>query len=121
MFQVNTKKRILTFRVFTLLVVLTTSWIGGSFAGGAQVALPSEDYLEKTIEKHSLDGWGVIGRIDQGVALIDDTLLSLSSFVSYYSADTGSVISPYEFKPGRCVGIRINDKREIIELWLFRP
>jgi hypothetical protein len=90
-----------------------------AFAERAKNTSLYSEYENKEIKGVELDGRGILERIDKDVCVIADVLRPFARFVSYYSAQDGSVIYRSKFTPGTFVGYRINAKREIIELYLF--
>jgi hypothetical protein len=80
---------------------------------------PYSEYEDKQINGVELDGRGLLERIEKDVCVISDVLRPFARFVSYYSAQDGTVIYSSKFTPGKFVGYRMNSKREITELWLF--
>ena len=77
------------------------------------------EFEDKEITGVELSGRGILERIDKDVCVIADVLRPFAPFVSYYSAQNGSVIYRSKFTAGKFVGYPINSKREIIELYLF--
>ncbi len=67
-----------------------------------------------------IDGYGQINRIGEGAVLIDDLQMWISPSVEYYSQSDGLPAFQDEFSIGTFVGFRVNEKREIIELWLIK-
>jgi hypothetical protein len=103
-----------------LMILLFGSGISSSaFADRGRKSLPFSEYENKEINGVELSGRGILERIDKDVCVIADVLRPFAQFVSYYSAQDGSVIYRTKFTPGMFVGFRINAKREIIELYLF--
>ncbi|MEJ2474676.1 MAG: hypothetical protein P8Y74_12430 [Desulfobacterales bacterium] len=90
-----------------------------AFADRGKKTSPYSEYENKEIKGVELDGRGILARIDKEVCVIEDVLHPFARFVSYYSAQDGSVIYRSKFTAGTFVGYRINSKREIIELYLF--
>ena len=72
---------------------------------------------EKEIVIH---GYGQINRIGEGVMLLDDLRMWISPSVGYYYQSNGLPAFPEDFSVGTFVGFRVNEKREIIELWLIK-
>ncbi len=66
-----------------------------------------------------IHGRGTIDWIKEGELIIQDTLMPISPSVEYYSQSSGLPAFPEEFQAGVFVGIRLNEKKEIIELWLL--
>ena len=67
-----------------------------------------------------IHGYGQINRIGEGVMLLDDLQMWISPSVEYYSQSNGLPAFPEEFSVGAFVGYRVNEKSEIIELWLIK-
>lgn len=119
--MLNLKMTQKLFATTTILLVLICG-IGISVpvhADRGKKALPYSEFEDKEISGVELNGRGILERIDKDVCVIADVLRPFSQFVSYYSAQNGTVIYRSKFIPGKFVGYRINLKREIIELWLF--
>ena len=66
-----------------------------------------------------IHGRGTIDWIKEGELLIEDTLMPISHSVEYFSQSNGLPEFPEEFQAGVFVGFRLNEKKEIIELWLL--
>ena len=90
-----------------------------AFAVSGKKPAAFSEYENKEINGVELSGRGILERIDKDVCVIADVLRPFAPFVSYYSAQNGSVIYRSKFTAGTFVGYRINSKREIIELYLF--
>lgn len=106
--------------VMFLLVVLCGVIISiPAFAVSGKKPSAFSEYENKEISGVELSGRGILERIDKDVCVIADVLRPFAPFVSYYSAQNGSVIYRSKFTAGTFVGYRINSKREIIELYLF--
>jgi hypothetical protein len=106
--------------VMFLLVVLCEVIISiPAFADSGKNPAAFSEYENKEISGVELSGRGILERIDKDVCVIADVLRPFAPFVSYYSAQNGSVIYRSKFTAGTFVGYRINSKREIIELYLF--
>ena len=90
-----------------------------AFADRGKKTSPYSEYENKEIKGVELDGRGILARIDKEACVIEDVLHPFARFVSWYSAQDGSVIYRSKFTAGTFVGYRINSKREIIELYLF--
>ncbi len=67
-----------------------------------------------------IHGYGQINRIGEDDMLIDDLRMWISPSVEYYSRSNGLPAFQDEFSVGTFIGFRINEKREIIELWLIK-
>ncbi len=66
-----------------------------------------------------IHGRGTIDWIKEGELIIEDTLMPISPSVEYYSQSNGLPAFPDEFQAGVFVGFRLDEKKEIIELWLL--
>ena len=66
-----------------------------------------------------IHGRGTIDWIIEGELIIEDTLMPISPSVEYFSQSNGLPAFPEEFQAGVFVGFRLNEKKEIIELWLL--
>jgi len=66
-----------------------------------------------------IHGYGQINRIGEGDMLIDDLRMWISPSVEYFSLSNGLPAFPEEFSIGTFIGFRVNERREIIELWLI--
>ena len=64
-------------------------------------------------------GWGRIDRISSKEVVIDDCLLKLSPSISYHTP-TQTDGSRSWIGPGRTVGYMLNERREVLSLWLIR-
>jgi hypothetical protein len=119
MFNIKAKHKLFAITM-TLLVGLCGIIISTpAFAERGKKTSPYTEYENKEIKGVELDGRGILERIDKDVCVIADVLRPFAQFVSYYSAQDGSVIYRSKFTAGTFVGYRINSKREIIELYLF--
>jgi hypothetical protein len=114
----------MTHKLFATTTILLVLLFGIGISAPAHAdrgkkALPFSEFEDKEINGVELDGRGILERIDKDVCVIADVLRPFAPFVSYYSAQNGTVIYRSKFIPGKFVGYRINSKREIIELYLF--
>jgi hypothetical protein len=66
-----------------------------------------------------IHGRGTIDWIKEGELIIEDTLMPISPSVDYFSQSNGLPAFPEEFQAGVFVGFRLDEKKEIIELWLL--
>ena len=66
-----------------------------------------------------IHGRGTIDWIKEGELIINDTLMPILPSVEYFSQSNGLPAFPEEFQAGTSVGYRLNEKKEIIELWLL--
>jgi hypothetical protein len=62
---------------------------------------------------------GLIERIEDQAMVISDTTKRLSPSVKYRSKYEYIDASPLKFQVGSFVGFELNEKREIIEIWLI--
>jgi hypothetical protein len=63
-------------------------------------------------------GRGYIDRVGTNDIVINDLWYQLSPFVKYHNPQRLDVAG-YEFRVGKYVGFFLNDKREIVSLWLL--
>ena len=119
MFNIKTEHKLFAITMILLVglcgIIISTP----AFADRGKKTSPYSEYENKEIKGVELDGRGILARIDKEACVIEDVLQPFAQFVSYYSAQDGSVIYRSKFTPGTFVGYRINAKREIIELYLF--
>jgi hypothetical protein len=119
MFNIKTKHKLLAITMILSVVLFGINISTPAYAERGKNASPYSEYENKEIKGVELDGRGILERIDKDVCVIADVLRPFAQFVSYYSAQDGSVIYRSNFTSGTFVGYRINSKREIIELYLF--
>ena len=119
MLDLKTTHKLYSTTVILLVVLCGIIISTPAFADRGKNTSPYSDYENKEIKGVELDGRGLLERIDKDVCVIADVLRPFAQFVSYYSAQDGSVIYRSKFTAGTFVGYRINSKREIIELYLF--
>jgi hypothetical protein len=79
----------------------------------------AETLLTTSGKELIIHGRGTIDWIIEGELIIQDTLMPISPSVEYYSQSNGLPAFPGEFQVGVFVGFRLNEKKEIIELWLL--
>ena len=115
----TTTHRLCATAMFLLIVLCGIIISIPVFADRGKKPSAFSEYENKEINEVELSGRGILERIDKDVCVIADVLRPFAPFVSYYSAQNGSVIYRSKFTAGMFVGYRINSKREIIELYLF--
>jgi hypothetical protein len=119
MFNIKTEHKLFAITMILLVGLCAIIISTPAFADRGKKTSPYSEYENKEIKGVELDGRGILARIDKEVCVIEDVLHPFARFVSWYSAQDGSVIYSSKFTPGTFVGYRINSKREIIELYLF--
>ena len=122
---INQKSRVLK---RAILVMAILAWAIGSSpaAEGPEVLqinpvpdLQAGETLTTGLKEMIIHGRGPIDRIEEGDVVITDILMPILSSVEYYSEPDGLPAFPEDFSVGTSVGYRLNEKREIIELWLL--
>ena len=103
-----------------ILVMTILAWGIGVFQINPVFDLHAAETLIVGDKEIVIHGYGQINRIGEGDMLIDDLLMWISPSVEYYSQSSGLPAFPEEFSVGTFVGFRVNEKREIIELWLIK-
>lgn len=81
--------------------------------------LQAAETLTPSGKEMIIHGSGTITWIQEGELTINDTLLPISPSIEYFFQSNGLPAFPEEFQVGTFVGFRLNDKKEIIELWLL--
>jgi hypothetical protein len=87
--------------------------------GAEENNFPINEAIKEATDKYSLDGCGLVERIEIDRIVILDVLWPLTNFVNYYSIKNGEFLHPSQFEVGSFVGFRINTDREIIAMYLF--
>ena len=102
-----------------ILVMAILAWGIGVFQINPVFDLQAAETLTASGKLLIINGKGTIDWIKEGELIINDTLLPISPSVEYYSRSSGLPAFPEEFQVGAFVGFRLNEKKEIIELWLL--
>ncbi len=115
-------------RLVILFIVLTAWPLGAGAADDdprIQSINPVPDFTQNKIlllspEEKAGIREGVIERVESDFMVISDATRRLAPSVRYSSEFDGPGESPLQFKVGTLVGFRINEKREIYEMWLIK-
>lgn len=111
----------------SLLIIAILACVAGSGLAEESISiLPINPVPEIRIDKSfNIDeikfaGGGLIERIDKDIMVIGDTMRQIASDLTYHSGITGLAASRSEFRIGVYVGYQLNDKRQIVSLWLLK-
>jgi len=104
-----------------LIIALLAFWPGSGLAGDVMEILPINPVPKiqvRTPSRAIIHGRGILQRIaeDENAMVIGDIILPLLPETKYFQFD-GTPIKRSAFKVGMLVAYRLNDKRQIIELW----
>ncbi len=102
-----------------ILVMVILAWGIGVLQINPVPDLQAGETLTTGSNEIIMHGIGTIAWIKEGELVIDDFLTPISPSVEYYSQSDGLPAFPEEFIIGTFVGFRLNEKNEIIELWLI--
>ena len=102
-----------------ILVMALLAWGVGVPQINPVPDLQAAETLTSSGKELIIHGTGTIDWIKEGELIIQDSLMPISPSVEYYSQSNGLPEFPGEFQVGVFVGFRLNEKKEIIELWLL--
>ena len=102
-----------------ILVMVVLAWGIGVLQINPVPDLQAAETLTASGKEFIIHGRGTIDWIKEGELIIEDTLMPISPSVEYFSQSNGLPAFPEEFQVGVFVGFRLNEKKEIIELWLL--
>jgi hypothetical protein len=111
--------------IWVLLIATLMAWtIGSGFAEESNKILPINPVPNiKQPEFPELPPGvreGTIERVERDFMVITDATFRLAPIVRYFSEYEGPGESPLKFKAGTYVGFRLNEQRELYELWLIK-
>lgn len=126
----KTTKGSMAWKTSLLIIAILTCVAGSGLAEEPISILPISPVPEIRIDKSAgttfnideikFAGGGLIERIDKDIMVIGDTMRQIAPEVTYHSGITGLAASRSEFRIGVYVGYQLNDKRQIISLWLLK-
>ncbi len=102
-----------------ILVMAILAWGIGVLQINPVPDLQAAETLTASGKELIIHGRGTIDWIKESELLIEDTLMPISPSVEYFSQSNGLPAFPEEFQAGVFVGFRLDEKKEIIELWLL--
>ena len=101
-----------------ILVMALLAWGVGVPQINPVPDLQAAETLTESGKELIIHGTGTIDWIKEGELIIQDSLMPISPSVEYFQPN-GLPAFPGEFQVGVFVGFRLNEKKEIIELWLL--
>ncbi len=107
-------------RMVAFWIALAVASIGivmGTPAGYAQNKVKPEVLLPKHYPD-GFDGWGRLDSLGAAEVVIDDQVMTLAPDIKYHTPQEMDA-SPAFFPPGCMVGYMVNNKEEVISLWLI--
>jgi hypothetical protein len=117
-------KKVKKWCLVALLMVFLVAWVAGVGVAQEDPAIlpinPVPGIQTPDILNNIKVREGTIHRVGDGVMVISDVTRRLAPAVRYLSGFMGPEKSPQAFKDGAYVGFRLNDKREIAEIWLIK-
>ncbi|MEA3280001.1 MAG: hypothetical protein U9Q38_05330 [Thermodesulfobacteriota bacterium] len=126
----KTTKGGMAWKTLLLIIAILTCVAGSGLAEEPISILPinpvpeirPEIRIDKSfnIDEIKFAGGGLIERIDKDIIVIGDTMRQIASDLTYHSGITGLAASRSEFRIGAYVGYQLNDKRQIVSLWLLK-
>ena len=122
----KTTKGSMVWKTSLLIIAILACVAGSGLAEESISILPINPVPEIRIDKSfNIDeikfaGGGLIERIDKDIMVIGDTMRQIASDLTYHSGITGLAASRSEFRIGVYVGYQLNDKRQIVSLWLLK-
>jgi hypothetical protein len=102
-----------------ILVMAILAWGIGVIQINPVPDLQAAETLTTSGKEFIIHGRGTLNWIQEGELIINDTLMPISPSVEYFSQSNGLPAFPVEFQVGTFVGFRLNEKKEVIELWLL--
>lgn len=114
-------------KIWKVMLMVTIFWgliCGPGFAGDVAEIISINPVPDLQVNKPAvqdspnmiINGRGFIGRIGQNEMVIGDMLFPILNATQYFRVD-GTPAKYSEFSVGSYVGFRLNNAREIIELW----
>ena len=108
--------------IWVILTATLTVWtIGPGFAAESNEITtinPVSDFRQPESPPGAREG--IIERVEKDFMVVTDVTYRLAPIVRYFSEYNGPGESPLKFKVGTYVGFRLNEQRELYELWLIR-